>query len=79
MSKNYRPTDEELALFNSIIVNTKKIKQDTVVHSSKKQSKVAIIEKKQQQEKNNNEFYFSDNFQPLCKMIRFVIREKMPN
>jgi len=67
MSKNYRPTDEELALFNSIIVNTKKIKQDTVVHSSKKQSKVAIIEKKQQQEKNNNEFYFSDNFQPLLQ------------
>jgi len=67
MSKNYRPTDEELALFNSITVNTKKIKQDTVVHSSKKKSKVAIIEKKQQQEKNNNEFYFSDNFQPLLQ------------
>ncbi|WP_392561281.1 endonuclease SmrB [Orbus sturtevantii] len=67
MSKNYRPTDEELALFNRAVVNTKKIKQDTVVHIPRKQSKVAILAKKQMQESNNNEFYFSDDFQPLLQ------------
>ncbi|WP_392564941.1 endonuclease SmrB [Orbus wheelerorum] len=81
MSKNYRPTDEELALFNSIIVNTKKIKQDTVVHIPKKQNRVAAYEKKQRQENGNNEFYFSDDFQPLLQddPIRYSREDSDPN
>lgn len=81
MSKNYRPTDEELALFRSVTANAKKIKQDTVVHAPKKQHKLAINAKKQQQENSHNEFYFSDDFQPLLQddPIRYSREDADPN
>lgn len=65
MSKSYRPSDEELALFKSVIGNAKKLKQDTVVHQPIRSEKNVVVAKKQQQETLNSEFYFSDDFQPL--------------
>lgn len=81
MSKKYQLSNEELALFSGAIGSTKKIKQDTVVHSPKRQSKTTIIANKQQQEKINSEFYFSDDFQPLLQddPIRYSREDADPN
>ncbi|RKS85790.1 DNA-nicking Smr family endonuclease [Orbus hercynius] len=81
MSKNYRPSDEELALFKNVIGNAKKLKQDTVVHAPARANKTVLIEKKQQQETINSEFYFSDDFQPLLldDPIRYCREEADPS
>ncbi|WP_392558535.1 endonuclease SmrB [Orbus mooreae] len=81
MSKNYKPSSEELALFKSAIGHAKKLKQDTVIHSPRRENKIVITEKKHQQDNINNEFYFSDDFQPLLldDPIRYSREGSDPN
>lgn len=81
MSNKFNLSDEDVALFKSVIGKTKKIEQDTVVHKPNKQIKREIRVKKHQQEALNNEFYFSDDFQPLLQddPIRYLRESADPN
>ena len=67
MSDKFNLSDEDLSLFKSSIGNTKKIKQDTVIHKPQKRTQKVIERQKQQLAKINAEFYFSDNYQPLLQ------------
>ncbi|WP_323839124.1 endonuclease SmrB [Photorhabdus africana] len=64
MKNKYSLNEEEIHLFQQSVAGTKRINQDTVLHSprSKKTSYIAL--ERIQQEQIDASYYFSDEFQP---------------
>jgi DNA-nicking Smr family endonuclease len=69
MSKNAKPSAEDIALFKAAIGVVKRIKQDTVVHSPRKipNKNKNENEIKRQYQQHDDTFYFSDHYQPLLQ------------
>ncbi|OCG07046.1 hypothetical protein A9G13_08665 [Gilliamella sp. wkB178] len=81
MSEKFKLSNDEINLFKNSIGNTKRLKQDTVIHKPIKRSQQAIATQKQQYEKINTEFYFSDDYHPLLQEdpIRYSRENADPN
>ncbi|MWN32035.1 endonuclease SmrB [Gilliamella sp. Pra-s65] len=67
MQNKFNLDQDDINLFKSSIGNTKKLKQDTVIHKPLKRSQKIIATEKLQHEKTHAEFYFSDDYQPLLQ------------
>ncbi|OCG00365.1 endonuclease SmrB [Gilliamella sp. wkB112] len=81
MSEKFKLSHDEINLFKNSIGNTKKLKQDTVIHKPIKRTPQSIAIQKQQHEKINTEFYFSDDYHPLLQEdpIRYSREDADPN
>jgi len=60
-----KTTHEDQALFRQLMSDTRRLKQDTVLHTPLRASGRKITEKRALSEQADNSHYFSDEFQPL--------------
>ncbi|MBS9438338.1 endonuclease SmrB [Photorhabdus noenieputensis] len=64
MKNKYSLNEEEIHLFQQSVAGTKRINQDTVLHSPKRKKTSYIAPERVQQEQIDASYYFSDEFQP---------------
>ncbi len=64
MKNKYSLDEEEISLFQQSVAGTKRINQDTVLHSSRRKKTSYIAPERIQQEQIDASYYFSDEFQP---------------
>lgn len=65
MKKKPSLSEEEQALFRQLMIGTRQMKQDTVVHRPARKKIAEVPVKRLLQEQADNSHYFSDEFQPL--------------
>ncbi|SAR24866.1 peptidase S10 [Klebsiella pneumoniae] len=65
MKKKTSLSEEDQALFRQLMIGTRKIKQDTIVHRPQRKKITEVAPKRLLQEQVDNSHYFSDEFQPL--------------
>ncbi|OCA54803.1 MULTISPECIES: endonuclease SmrB [Photorhabdus] len=64
MKNKYSLNEEEIHLFQQSVAGTKRINQDTVLHSPRRKKISYIAPERVQQEQIDASYYFSDEFQP---------------
>ncbi len=64
MKNKYSLNEEEIHLFQQSVTGTKRINQDTVLHSPRRKKISYIAPERVQQEQIDASYYFSDEFQP---------------
>ncbi|WP_118986332.1 endonuclease SmrB [Photorhabdus sp. CRCIA-P01] len=64
MKNKYPLNEEEIHLFQQSVAGTKRINQDTVLHSPRRKKISYIAPERVQQEQIDASYYFSDEFQP---------------
>ena len=67
MKKKTSLSEEDQALFRQLMVGTRKIKQDTIVHRPLRKKITEDPTRRLRQEQADASHYFSDEFQPLLK------------
>lgn len=65
MKKKTSLSEEDQALFRQLMVGTRKIKQDTIVHRPLRKKITEVPIRRLIQEQADASHYFSDEFQPL--------------
>ncbi|EBD1134889.1 endonuclease SmrB [Salmonella enterica] len=65
MKKKTSLSEEDQALFRQLMVGTRKIKQDTIVHRPLRKKITEVPTRRLIQEQADASHYFSDEFQPL--------------
>ena len=74
MSKKTPLNDDDQALFRQLMIGTRKLKQDTIVHKPAVKTREVPL-KRLLSEQADNSHYFSDEFQPLLSSdgpVRYV-------
>lgn len=75
MNDNTNDGEGDLQLFKQLMTDTRRLKQDTVLHRPERKNVSAIPEKRLISEQIDNSHYFSDEFQPLLSEegpVRYV-------
>ncbi|VFS69360.1 peptidase S10 [Salmonella enterica subsp. diarizonae] len=65
MKKKASLSEEDQALFRQLMVGTRQIKQDTIVHRPLRKKITEVPTRRLIQEQADASHYFSDEFQPL--------------